>query len=113
MALSEENESMFVKLLGNSPMVRVLDFLLTDRDFDYSKKEIAENSQVSYNTLKSILPYLIGNGIIVKTRRLGKQDMYKLNAESVPVKGMINLFDYLIKALIGKARKAKTIDETA
>lgn len=39
-----EEESTFVRLLGNSPMIKVLDFLLVDRESDYSKKELAENS---------------------------------------------------------------------
>lgn len=65
-------ESIFLKLIGNSPLSKVLDFLLTSRDFDYSKKEIAENSEISYNTLNSIWSQLISNDIIVKTRRIGK-----------------------------------------
>lgn len=98
-------ESIFVKLLGNSPMIRALDFLLTDREFDYSKKEIAQNSEVSYNTLNSIWPYLLSNGILIKTRRVGKQDMFKLNAESKYVRSMIRLFDSLIKESIGEAKE--------
>mgnify|MGYP001626277013 CR=1 FL=1 len=98
-----EEESLFIKLLGNSPMIKVLDFLLTDRDFDYSKKELAENAGISYNTLKSILPYLLGNGLIVKTRRIGKQDMFKLNMENEYVKGITSLFDYLITRSIKNA----------
>ena len=65
-------ESIFLKLIGNSPLSKVLDFLLTSRDFDYSKKDIAENSEISYNTLNSIWSQLISNDIIVKTRRIGK-----------------------------------------
>jgi transcription initiation factor IIE alpha subunit len=92
-----EEESKFVKLLGNSPMIKVLDFLLVDREFDYSKKELSENSGISYNTLKSILPYLVSNEIIIKTRRIGKQDMFKLNTRNKYVKDMVLLFDSLIR----------------
>lgn len=97
--------SIFIRLLGNSPMIKVLDFLLTDRDFDYSKKEIAENSEISYNTLSTIWPYLSGNSIITKTRRVGKQDMFKLNTNSKYVKSMLHLFDSLIKDSIEEAKK--------
>jgi len=100
-----EEESKFVKLLGNSPMIKVLDFLLVDREFDYSKKELAENSGISYNTLKSILPYLLSNEIIVKTRRIGKQDMFRLNTGNKYVKDMILLFDSLIKHSIEDAKE--------
>lgn len=100
-----EEESTFVRLLGNSPMIKVLDFLLVDRESDYSKKELAENSGISYNTLKSILPYLASNEIIIKTRRIGKQDMFKLNTENKYVRDMMTLFDSLIKHSIEEAKE--------
>ncbi len=99
-----EGESKFVELLGGSPMIKVLDFLLVDREFDYSKKELAENSRISYNTLKSILPYLVGNEMMVKTRRIGKQDMFRLNTGNKYVKDMVMLFDSLIKHSIEDAK---------
>jgi len=86
-------KSLFVKLLGNSPYIRVLDFLLTYRDFDYSKKEIAENANVSYNTLNSFWRKLVSDGIIIKTGRKGVQDVFRLNKESKIVKNLITLFD--------------------
>lgn len=90
-------------------MIKMLDFLLTDKDFDYSKKELAENAGISYNTLKSIFPYLLGNGIIAKTRRIGKQDMFRLNMDDAHVKGIAMLFDYLIKSSAENASKEKSI----
>jgi len=86
-------KSLFVKLLGNSPYIRVLDFLLTYRGFDYSKKEIAENANVSYNTLNSFWRKLVSDGIIIKTGRKGRQDVFRLNKENKIVKNLITLFD--------------------
>jgi len=86
-------KSLFVKLLGNSPYIRVLDFLLTYRGFDYSKKEIAENANVSYNTLNSFWRKLVSDGIIIKTGRKGRQDVFRLNKENKIVKNLIALFD--------------------
>jgi len=86
-------KSLFVKLLGDSPHIRVLDFLLTYRGFDYSKKEIAENANVSYNTLNSFWRKLLSDGIIIKTGRKGRQDVFRLNKENNFVKNLITLFD--------------------
>jgi len=86
-------KSSFAKLLGNSPYIRVLDFLLTYRGLDFSKKEIAENANVSYDTLNSFWREMISNGIIIKTGRKGGQDMFKLNKENNFVKNLITLFD--------------------
>ena len=97
--------SLFVKLLGNSPYIRVLDFLLVYRDFDYSKKEIAENANVSYNTLNSFWHEMLNNGIIVKTRRIGKQDMFRLNQESKLVKSLILVFDSIAAESIAEQKQ--------
>jgi len=97
--------SLFVKLLGNSPYIRVLDFLLVYRDFDYSKKEIAENANVSYNTLNSFWREMLSNGIIVKTRRIGKQDMFRLNQESNLVKSLIVVFDSIAAESIAEQKQ--------
>jgi predicted transcriptional regulator len=98
-------ESTFIRLIGNSPLTKVLDFLLTSREFDYSKKEIAENSEISYNTLSSIWSQLITNEIIVKTRRIGKQDMFKLNTENGLVKELVHFYDALLKQSIEQHTK--------
>jgi len=104
-------ENIFIKLLGNSPIVRVLDFLLTAREFDYSKKEIAENSNISYNTLNSLWSQLIANEILIKTRRIGKQDMFKLNAGNQLVSELIRFFDSLLRNSIDQ--KMQLIKEIA
>lgn len=104
-------ESTFMKLVGNSPLAKVLDFLLTSREFDYSKKEIAENSEISYNTLSSIWSQLITNEIIVRTRRIGKQDMFRLNTENHLVNELIHFFDALLKQSV--EQHAKVIKQVA
>lgn len=102
-------ESIFIRFLGGSPTIKILNFLLTEREFDYSKKEIAENSEISYNTLNSIWPYLINNATVVKTRKVGKQEMFKLNSENKYVKNMITLFDSLIKSSIDEAKESQIV----
>lgn len=94
-------ESNFIRLLGNSPTIKVLDFLLTFSDFDYSKKEIAENSGISYNTLNAIWQYLTAN-ILVKTRRIGKQDMYKLDFKKEEVKELSKFYNSLLLNALNK-----------
>jgi DNA-binding transcriptional ArsR family regulator len=107
--IMDEESSAFVKLLGNSPSIKVLDFLLLSKDFDYSKKEIAENSKISYNTLNAIWPYLIQNEILKKTRKLGKQEMFKLNAETLQVKLLLGLYNSLIYGILEEQSKRNTL----
>lgn len=91
------NETIFTEVFGNNPIIKVLDFLITFQLFDYSLTEIAKNSGVSYSTLQTFWDKLERNRIVIKTRRVGKSDMYKLNTNNPAVKQLIKLDWNLIK----------------
>lgn len=86
-----ENNSIFVEIFGNSPIIKALDFLITFADFDYSLTEIAKNSGISYSTMQTFWYKLEKNNIVTKTRRVGKSDMYQLNTNNPAVKELIKL----------------------
>lgn len=92
-----ENESIFVEIFGNNPVIKVLDFLITFQVFDYPMTEIAKNSGVSYSTLQTIWSGLVKNNIVIKTRRVGKSDLYKLNTRNQAVQQLIKLDWNLVK----------------
>ncbi len=92
-----KNKTIFVEVFGNNPVMKVLDFLITFQLFDYPLTEIAKNSEVSYSTLQAFWDNLERNNIVVKTRRVGKSDMYKLNTNNPAVKQLIKLDWNLIK----------------
>ena len=71
--------------------MKVLDFLITYQLFDYPLTEIAKNSGVSYSTLQTFWNNLERNNIVVKTRRVGKSDLYKLNTKNPAVQQLIKL----------------------
>ena len=87
----EMEPSLFVKFFGNAPIVKVLDFLIENRIFDYSKTEIARESGVGWSTLHGIWGEIKKNKIVVKTRAIGRAEMYRLNTESSIVKKFIEL----------------------
>ncbi|MBN1502698.1 hypothetical protein JW930_04075 [Candidatus Woesearchaeota archaeon] len=74
-----ENKTVFLQVFGESPVLKVLDFLVVNEDFDYSMTDIANLSQVGYSTLKLFFKRLEKQGIITKTRTVGKAKMYRLN----------------------------------
>jgi len=59
--------------------------------FDYPVTEIARGSNVSYNSLKLFFPNFIKSCIVVKTRKIGKSDYFKLNLDNQFVKNLIKL----------------------
>ena len=92
-----ENETVFGEVFGSNPVIKVLDFLITFQLFDYPMTEIARNSGVGYSTLQTFWEKLEKNCIIIKTRRVGKSDLYKLNTKNPAVKQLLKLDWNLIK----------------
>ena len=92
-----ENKNIFLEVFGNNPVIKVLDFLITFQLFDYPLTEIAKNSGVSYSTLQTFWDKLEKNNIVVKTRRVGKSDLFKLNTNNPAIKQLIKLDWNLIK----------------
>ena len=92
-----ESETIFIEIFGKNPVIKVLDFLITYQMFDYPLTEIAKNSGISYSTLQIIWPKLEKNNIVIKTRRVGKSDLYKLNTKNPAVQQLIKLDWNLIK----------------
>ncbi|MBI5228508.1 hypothetical protein HY991_00240 [Candidatus Micrarchaeota archaeon] len=87
----EADRSIFVETFGGAPYVRVLDFLLTFRDFDYSKSQVAKEAGVARATIEKIWKTLLNKGFIAKTRIIGRATMYKLNTKNPEIKALLEL----------------------
>ena len=93
---SNKDFSMFIEFMGDSPTVRVLDYLLTERDLDFSISDIARNAGIGRTTLYRIWGSLLKNKIIVPTRIIGKAKLYKLNKHNIKIKKLMEIDDTLI-----------------
>ncbi len=94
--MTSENDSLLIEFLGDTPLIRVLDFLIVFREYDYNKQDIAKNSNVSWNTLDKIWDKLVDLSIIVHTRKVGKSQMFRINQDNVAVKKLIELHKSLM-----------------
>lgn len=91
-----EAKSLFIEFMGDSPMIRILNYLLTERELDFSITDMAENAGIGRATLYRIWDSLIKNKIIVHTRVIGKAKLFKLNTENPKIKKLIEIYDMLI-----------------
>ena len=83
---------MLLKFLGKAnPIIRVIDFLIDNEAFDYSKTEISREVGISRTTLLKVWKTLEDLEIVVETRRVGKAKMYKLNKKNPIVQKLIEL----------------------
>ena len=88
--------TIFREALGDSPIIRVLEFLIEGRGLDYSLSDIAENSNIGWTTLHRIWDRLIKLRVVIPTREIGRAKLFKLNEENQAVKDMVRLYDTLL-----------------
>ncbi len=93
----ERSDSILVGFLGDQPFTRVVDFLLENMDFDYSKTEIAKGAEIGWTTLYKVWGRLVEFDLVTPTRRYGKTQLYKINKESPVVKKLLALEIELIE----------------
>lgn len=103
----KENKSLFLEYFGDTPQLRVFDFLIGNYFFDFPMTEMARASNVSYNSIITFFDEWIKKGILVKTRKVGKSDYYKLNTENNFVGDVMRLNWRLIKSDLGLIGKSK------
>lgn len=81
-----EEKPIFLRIFGDTLILRVVSFLIVNEDFDYSKTDIANLAEVGYSTLKLFFDNLVNYEIVEHTRDVGKAKMYTLNLENPAVK---------------------------
>ena len=91
-ASNAEEGTLFLKVLGGKdPTLKVLDFLIDNIGFDYSKTEIASGAGISRTTLFSVWDGLERNELVAFTRNVGRAKMYRLNMGNEVAKKLIEL----------------------
>ena len=75
-------KSAFIKTFGENPFVKVMDFLIENYIFDYSKTEIAREIGISRITIEPIWQNMIKQKIIIKTKKIGNAILYKLDVKN-------------------------------
>ncbi len=97
----EESKPAFLEYFGDTPKLRFLDFLIGNHFFDFNMTDMAREANISYNSLKTFFEEFLKKGIIIKTRRVGKSDMYKLNMESATAQNFLRFAWFLTKQDLG------------
>ena len=92
----QDEPTIFRELFGDTPKVRVLEYLLEGRELDHSIGDIAEGAGINRVTLFRLWPEIEKSKLIVHTRNIGNAKLFKLNMKNPYVKSLAELFDKLI-----------------
>lgn len=103
--MENKDQSAFLEYFGDTPKTRFLDFLIGNHFFDYNMTDMAREAEISYNSLKEFFNSFLKKGIIIKTRRVGKSDMYKFNTDNETSKTLLQFAWELTKRDLGIGKK--------
>ena len=104
------------RVFTSKAVAKVLDFLLTYRDFDYSKTDISRESEVEWkNMYERVWPILTKYKLIKATRTVGRAQLYVTNMDNpimqALVKVMSEIAAYDNQPLIEQYAKQKSKTE--
>ena len=102
-----KEQSLFIEFMGDSPKIRIIDYLLTMGGLDFSITDMAENARIGRATLYRIWDNLIKYNVIIHTRDIGNAKLYKLNMRNPQVPLLIEMFDRAINAAFHEERLDK------
>jgi len=106
----DHEETLFLRTLGiKSPALRILDFLMDNKAYDYSKTDIAKGAGISRTTLSSTWEHLEKNGLVSETRVVGRAKMYKLNLKSPVVQKFIELDNAICELYASRLENQESI----
>jgi len=96
----------FVQIMGDSPMNRVLDFLIENDRESWTMVEIRDNSKVGYSTLKIVLPRMLENNLVIINKTVGKSRLFIINKENPIIKKIYSLYNTINESEIKTFIKA-------
>src|SRR6266567_8653520 len=82
---------MFTDIFGDSPRVRLLDFLADHPDFDYTISQMAEFGEIARPTVYKLLEELLGQDMLTFTRSVGDSKFYRLNVANPRIASMLQV----------------------
>lgn len=69
----------FERLFSGNAIAKIMDFIISSQEYDYSEKEIAKYSGVSVRTVQREIPKLLATRLIKQVRSVGNAKTYQLD----------------------------------
>ena len=107
----QDEPTIFREIFGDTPKVRVIEYLLEGRELDHSIGDIAEGAGINRVTLFRLWPEIEKSKLVVHTRNIGNAKLFKLNTKNPYVKNIIEMFDKLISEEFGKASQERELKQ--
>ncbi len=87
----ERDRTVLTEYFGEHPLLKILEFLIENKIFDYSKKQMADETGLSKVTFLKYFKKMEELGLVTVTRSFGKSKLYTLNETNPFTKKFIDL----------------------
>jgi len=79
--LYTKEKSILLKVLGENPKLRIIDFFLDNPFFDFTKKEVIEALGMNKQTFYKYFREIEKEGIVEVSRKIGRTKLYRINSK--------------------------------
>ena len=86
----KENDSVLVSIFGDSPRMKIIDYLLEFPTNEFTLTELVDEIGMSKTTVPKILDDYENKEMIIKTEKIGKSQPYKINLKNPLIQLMQN-----------------------
>jgi hypothetical protein len=69
----------FQRVFATPASSKIIDFLVTYQEYDYSESDIARNTNLNFKTVSKVLKMLLSEGIVEHTGNSGQSKMYRIH----------------------------------
>ena len=99
-------------IFGETPAIKMLDFLIDHVGYDYSKTEIAGHAGIGWTTINRHWRTLEEWNLVIPTRKIGRATLYKLN-EGNPIVAQLLEFDEVASVYMSERIAEQELRATA
>ena len=99
-SVEKEGISFLEELIGTKAKIRTLEFLLSHPLYDYTIKDICENTGLQRLSVAEALKNFVKHNIVVQTRRIGRAMFYTINMENPITKAFLDLHLQLARIMV-------------
>jgi len=108
-SMKDNEKSMLLEVLGDTPELRIIDFLITNMHDKLYKNEIIErigsNRTTFFKTWKNLEKY----NIVIPFKKVGRSTLFQLNLENKFVKWLLRLDLSLIEQSVQRMEVPKKV----
>lgn len=107
----QEAVSGIIALYGDSPRIRLLEYLMEFQNHQFTPSEIVEAVGMSRTTAFKELKNLLAENMIFPSKPIGKSPTYQINMDSPIVKVMQSIVSFRSQKIADSQTKAGNISE--